>query len=64
MIKPNKSNVQIISKGARHSVFVDGVQMDGVFSVVINYEHGELPVATIKAKIPHAATKSEYKDND
>ena len=60
----DKSNIEIKSNGGRHSVFVDGVKMDSVFSVAVDYTILNLPVVTIKAYLPNASTKSEYKDND
>ena len=58
------SNVEIKSNGARHSIFVDGVQMDHVTKVSVEYKHGEIARATIEVLMPDATTKSEYKDND
>ena len=64
MINKCKSNVEIKSRGGRHSVFVGGVQMDGVFDVAVNYEIRELPVITIKAYMPCATTKIDGDCND
>ena len=55
------SNVEIKSDGARHSVFVEGVKMDFVTKVVVDYTHGEIPTATIVVLMPEALTKAESK---
>ena len=64
MINKCKSNIEIKSRGDRHSVFVGGVEMLGVFDVAVNYEVTELPVITIKVKMPCATTKIDGDCND
>ena len=58
------SNVEIKSNGARHSVFVGGVQMDFVTKVTVEYKHGEVARAVIEVMMPDAITKVEAKPHD
>ena len=52
MIPVLKSNVLIKSKGGRHSVYVDGIKMDGVTNISIKYERGSVCKATIELLSP------------
>ena len=58
-----RSNVEIKSNGGRHSVYVGGVAMDFVNKVSVEYEHGELPIATITVTMPEVSTKAEGLNN-
>lgn len=53
------NNVEIKSKGGRHSVYVGGVKMDCLRSVSVEYDFGELAIATIKIVMAGASTKVE-----
>ena len=52
MIPVLKSNVLIKSEGGRHSVYVDGIKMDAVTNISIEYELGCVCKATIQLLSP------------